>query len=133
MMAVLHGKYPLHDVDMRVVDVGIWKAANPGQVFNPNAGLTLTKRLPTFPPKTAQPISTFSLDTTDRKTFGVNFIAVNGAWNEELKLRKVSGVWLEALRVKKLENGEKHSDYKLIYTQIDPGFPTVNGEVDWGN
>jgi hypothetical protein len=48
-----------------------------------------------------------------------------------LRLRKVNGVWLEALRVKKLENGEKHSEYKLIYTKIDPGFPTKNGEVDW--
>jgi hypothetical protein len=130
MMAMLHGKYPLHDVDMRVLDMDVWYAANPNQVLNPDAG-SFRKRLPTFPPKTAQPIGVFSLGTTDRKDFNVFFIAVNGSWDEELRLRKVNGVWLEALRVKKLENGEKHSEYKLIYTKIDPGFPTKNGEVDW--
>lgn len=129
MMAVSHGNYPLHDVEIRVVDLEAFTAANHlGDIANPYAG-SVGNRIDTFPPKTAQPIGSFLLGMAKKKSFNIFFLAVNGSWEEELRLQKINGVWLEAIRVKKLGGPE----LRLIYTEIEPGFPLKGGKVDWGN
>jgi hypothetical protein len=57
--------------------------------------------------------------------------ALNGHWAEKDCLRLVDGKWYEAIQVSRSNDYTGAGGSKLLLTQIDPGYPTINGKPDW--
>ena len=56
--------------------------------------------------------------------FFVRFNAQNGFWEEQLQVAKIGpNAWAQAIRV--------FNKSKVVFTKVDPKFPTVKGRVIW--
>jgi hypothetical protein len=130
LMAVEEGKFPLHDVEIRMVDLEAFSGANqPGQqvTFQSSAAGSTTFRVAAFAPNSAQVLAVFSLGSSDSRDFNVFFSAVNGFWTENLRIRKVDGAWRQAIRVE-----TQDARPRVLFQRVEPGFPKAKGKVDWG-
>jgi hypothetical protein len=134
---IVKGNYILRKLQMRVVDYQhyreYFKAHPPPSSFAPlltqNSQTTELGDVP--PPYTmfAIPVG-IDLDPGTDKNYNIEFRALNGAWEEELRFQRAKSKkgWTEAVRVRGLANG-KFS--KPLFEYVDEDFPRVNGEVDW--
>ncbi len=60
----------------------------------------------------------------DNQDFNVFFMARNGQWIQETRMRKIDKEWFNATRVKRGKNN--------LYEHVQKGFPlNKNNEVDW--
>jgi hypothetical protein len=61
----------------------------------------------------------------------VYFDALNGHWTEKDSLRLLDGKWYEAIQVVRDDPSGVRGRWKLLLTQIEPGYPIINGKPDW--
>ncbi len=139
----IHGKYPLHDAWMNVLDVPKFNEFTQ-RVPKPYTLSQMMKvgrqqiNLGDLPPGTGgnghengdesqRMITEITFDDKTDKDYNILFGALNGNWRERLKLKRVDGQWKRALRVTKAKSG------KIIWENVDPLYPKVNGKVEWEN
>jgi hypothetical protein len=119
-MAFIHvGEHPLYEVEARFVDTDNMNAAPLGVVISiGNCAPHVARLLNPMPFK------------DPRQNFTITFLARNGSWLEQLRLRKVDGKWVQALRVLKVEvNGETK---RVLHEDIPKDYPLDgNGKMDW--
>jgi hypothetical protein len=130
LVAIHKGKYALHDLGIRIVDVRKLLEANPPNQAPTAQSLfagSTTFHLDTFSKQLAAPLTQYVLSSGNEMDFNVFFTASNGQWLEKIELRRVNSVWLEAFIV--YADMDKKS---VRFEQIEPGFPTnEKGDVSW--
>lgn len=126
------GKYPLYEVDARIVDlqkVNEFARQNKGTSEMANVTkLDINIHIGTITPNSSAgaPNVLAIDDAATRQSLNIFFHGRNGFWTQLLRARKVNGQWLKATRVFAYDMKEKKLE------SIDDGFPRLpNGEVDW--
>lgn len=125
--AVHHGRYPIYDVHIRVVDVDIFDALEKANApFQQVLKESETHSwLSSLTPGHATEVSFVLLanPADSARNFNVFYTARNGSFMQALRFRKVNGTWLRATKVEM--NGTK-------YQEVQAGYPvSATGEVDW--
>lgn len=144
-IVVHQGKYPLYEVQLRIVDLD---KADEIEEQSKREGVPITFEmlklsdtvltLGNMSPQLSQIPGLFLRfpPNKQRLRFNIFITARNGRFTELLRLRNVNGKWTEAMRVMK----ENHSDATpnasptVLLEKIDPDFPrSQDGQVDWLN
>jgi len=131
-MVAHHGKYPLYDISVRVTDVALAKkifAEGKLTVDKIRSMDVLSFNISNLPPMTAASQSTPLLFSSDgRQDFNVFFLARNGSWVQEIRMRQAQGKWSYAFRVFRTD-GKKRI---ILHESIPEGFPrSASGTVEW--
>ena len=120
------GKYPLYDVNIRLLDLGksdslqkkglsFIEAMNKSQTII-NVG--------NMPAGSAQMIGTLDLTSQNHMRYNVFISAKNGFITQLIRLQRVNGIWKGAMKVER--------DGKILREKIDPNYPrNSQGEIDW--
>ena len=133
------GRYPLYDVNVRIVDLFLSERAfEEHHAFNQASETRYT--IHELGVALMWIDSTFSVKFSDERVqaFNVFFGARNGTWTETLLLKKVNDHWVHAIRV--LFAGyvrpgpPPESSRKPVYENVAREFPLdANGTVPWDN
>jgi flagellar biosynthesis GTPase FlhF len=137
MMVIHQGKFPLYDVQIRIVDLDKFNAMSKrGEITietvmqsegilnigNMSPNLAQMREVPPFSP------------TAEELNYNIFISARNGSFTELLRLKKINGVWKSALKVERgnFSDANPNSLPTLLFEQIDAGFPLdKNGRVVW--
>ena len=119
---VAQGKYPLYDLNVRIVDL---EEAKKRSNFL-GTSISFGEIVPGI--SRLQDIK-FEFGNSESRSFNIFFSARNGSWVQLLRLRKLKDDrWVSATRVDR--TGEKPS--KPAYQKIDKDFSlNEKGEIDW--
>ena len=122
---VQSGVNPLHDVKIKIVTL-----------FVDQQGLDQTLGLPPRDIAVGErnQLLEYPIHTTaqQRIDYMIYYDALNGHWFQQESLRLVDGKWLEATRVGRPDDpGGRTEGSKTLFQESDPGFPVVNGKLDW--
>lgn len=124
-----HGKFPLQDVTARIVDVGEYQrlkaAENPVAAAMALRGVDVNvgSLTPGFARGTA-----VTLQHPSGRDFNyyVFFVARNGAWTQQLRMKWIGNGWGVATRITGLSKGEE------LYRNVTTNYPLgPNGDVEW--
>lgn len=123
---VHHGRYPLYDIQIRIVDIDLSTALveTPMWLERRNEYETLTKLGSLIPGHAADINVALPIhpDSTVRN-FNIFFSARNGSFTQLLRFRKIDGQWLRATKVVMA---------KTMYEDVPEGYPRdANGQVNW--
>lgn len=117
------GKYPLYDISIRIYDI---TRQNELKYLTPEN----LKKIQTYYdfknlyPGTATRLGSMDKKNFDNQDFNVFFMARNGQWIQETRIREIDKKWFNATRVQRGKNN--------LYEHIQKGFPlNKNNEVDW--
>jgi hypothetical protein len=131
---VVHvGKYPLYDLEARIVDLEAFSRRPPtleafGDLIIRPGNLAVGKAW--FDTSISIPIT-----EPNKQDFNIFFTAKNGSWNEALKFRLVQGAWQMALSVR-LDVMPKNKTDKMtsrkVYEVVSDQFPKTELGSDWG-
>jgi hypothetical protein len=136
LMAVAKGQSPLRDVNARLVNqTELEEIKKSGAQMNAQTAATNISIGDMAAGSTGMALWE-QLKAEDEFNFLVQFSALNGFWNERIKLRMVDGQWQQALKVSKWvvsRDGKKGHEQVLFEPKPDPKFPLVDGKVDWSN
>jgi hypothetical protein len=94
-----------------------------------------------MPVHASTPLGKYDLSPTGAQNFQASFVALNGYWIEDIRLRRVNNKWFQALRVSRQDITEEMRGgimYNVVkprvrFEKIDPGYPLVKGKVDWNS
>lgn len=112
-LTIVHrGRYPLYGVQIRLYDLD--KGGSP--LDNPTVELD---RLPIGTVVLRQDVLLGANGTGSSRRFNIFFHAMNGTWEENLRMRKIGTGWVHAIRVRRND--------KVIFQQVQPTF----GKLDW--
>lgn len=131
------GRYPLYDLDVRIVDLVKMRKR-----FAEHLGVDLASdvsyKIREFQAGKAWIDQSLSVPFSDQREqdFNVFFSARNGIWTEQLRLRNVSGQWVKAIQVffsPYVRSGKTSKPSpKPIYEEVSKEFPrNADGTVPW--
>lgn len=126
MVIVQNGKYPLYDVNIRIVDLEKISLlqGNGLSFFDAMNQSQATFNVGNIPASTAQMLGTHSLKNQTKFRINIFIGARNGFVTQLVRLVKIDGLWSGAMKVER--NGE------ILLEKIDPKYPlNANKEVDW--
>ena len=136
LLVLCRGKYPVRDVRLRLVDQDA--ASEIMKKIGPNLSALQQSETQFSIGDLAAGHSTMlgfrDLSGHDRFNFLADFSALNGSWQEEIRLRMGKGTWQQALRVSRYMPGEgtRPPRYEVVFSPPpSPDYPLVNGKVDW--
>jgi hypothetical protein len=115
---VHHGKYPLYDLEARIVDLDAPRTTENlrGRVFQ------IGSLTPGFSTSTAALAHPSGRDLS----YNVFFVARNGAWTQQLRMRLVGDGYAIANKITGLAEG------KEIFRDVSQNYPRgPDGEVEW--
>ena len=123
---VLHeGRNHLYDVEGWVYDLDApgdnygYKHMKIGQLIASSDPNSVWKRVHHH-----QNLHSFSFGNGMTRSFNIQFIARNGAFDQVLRFKKINGEWLQAFKIER--------DGEYIFEEADDDFPrTEDGEIDW--
>lgn len=122
------GKFPLYDVQIRMVDLELYSSItansiedlSKSEVLNMNISILSSYKEQTATIAT-EPVY-FKTDFTNRfKAFNIFYITRNSKFTEEIRLYDTKDGWVKAIRVFRSD--------KLLFEKIEKGFPI--SLVDW--
>jgi hypothetical protein len=109
------GQYTVQDLQIRIVNLADLPQGAQGRSY----------RIQSIDPKQPRSIGNIDLESTDHHALNIFFSTPNGAWNQELRLRKIDGRWLHATRV------TISGSYVVILESADPSFPrSSTGQIE---
>lgn len=119
------GKYPMYDVQARVVDLAQFGKLPAEASLATILSHDLTVPLGTMVPGTASTMpNELKMGPTSVREFNVFLSARSGLFQQLLRCRKVGGAWVFATKVTR--------GREVLYEQVDPGYPRdERGEIDW--
>jgi hypothetical protein len=125
-LVVIHnGEYPIYDLVIRMVDVNKFTAL----VGNLNLNNIKTTEsifdVGNMTPGHASIMGSWSTTEESSQDYNIFFVARNGAFTQQLRLRKVNGEWLRATRVTR-RNGNELDE---VFQKVDEGFPVPSSEL----
>lgn len=127
------GKYPLYDVGVRITDLNKFrKMVELKQPLTLSSDINLSLGELQVGKSWFSPAVFIPFSDETAQDFNIFFSARNGAWTEELRLRKVGNDWCQALRVSFMPLGATKSSDKPVFEKIAKEFPrNEDGSVDW--
>ena len=126
------GQFPLYELQVRVVDVGLLQDEGAKTYQEMEAATTYLQVPAAIAPHTATGgISGFHIPirNSEKADFNVFFSARNGFWSELIRIRKVKGLWVEATRVQQDFARVKTEHHPMPWTNVEKGFPLK--ELSW--
>lgn len=131
IMLVTEGKYPLYDVNVRIVDLVKFNEINKNlqnQTFEEIIKSDLIYNAGNLTPKHALPLGRINLPNEDEANFNIFITARNGSINELLRMKRINGEWFSAIKIYKIDGAEQ----KLLLEKIDDKYPkNSEGMIDW--
>lgn len=128
-LTVIHqGKYPLYDLNVRIVDLAKWGKKQTRSLFD------LQKdeqhlRIGNLAAGQASVLGPVQIDS-DSTSWNLFFGARNGFWTELLRIRRVGTELKFAIKVKR---NSQTGEAETVFEKVDPGYPrTEAGRVEWG-
>jgi hypothetical protein len=133
-LAVLpRGRYALYNVSVQILDVRkfasalkelknsdreAYREALSKATWDHSIGLLIPGAFGEIP-------NFISLEGLENLDYRITFTAVNGFWQQEIKLRLIGGHWVTATQVSKQPS-------KILFEKVDKEFPRdKNGKVGW--
>ena len=121
---VHEGKYPLYDVNVRIVDLAEFNKIPSGQKLVHSDSYEKRGNLGNINPGQGVIVGEYNLIDLKEKKLNIFFYARNGTFTQVMRLKNIKNKWVSATQVKK-EN-------QVLFTQIDSDYPRTNeGEIDW--
>lgn len=125
--AIVHkGKYPLYDVNLRIVDLEKTDSFQKQGLSFPeavNKSQTIVN-VGNISPNFAMILDTIDLTGLTRVRYNVFIVARNDLVTQNIRLQNINGTWKGAMKVRR--------DGKTILENIDPNYPrNSQGEIDW--
>lgn len=124
-----HGKFPLYNVSARILDLGEYRRLSAAKNYEAaSAALQGTEiSVGSLTPGFARgPMVALQHPSGRDFSYSVFFVARNGAWNQQLRMKWMGNGWSVATRIFGLSEG------KELYRRVTPDYPLgPNGEVDW--
>jgi hypothetical protein len=74
------------------------------------------------------------LGGSDHFNFLADFSALNGSWQEVIRLRLNKGAWQQAFKVSRYVSAGRNKPVRakiLFSPPPSPDYPLINGKVDW--
>jgi len=123
-LIVMHvGQYPLYDVSMRLVDLGVFDQLMAAGRTDFDKAEVVHGIGDLIPGHVKVVPAMYFMGTGDVRKFNVFYTARNGAFVQRLRFRRVDGSWLRATKVDGL-----HAHFE----EVQDGYPRNEaGEVDW--
>ncbi len=124
-----HGKFPLYDVTARIVDIGEHRRLVTAKNFvAATTALQGTEvSVGSLTPGFAKgPMVMLQHPSGRDFSYNVFFVARNGSWIQQLRMKWIGNGWSVANRISGLSEG------KELYRVVSPNYPLgPNGEVEW--
>jgi hypothetical protein len=124
-----HGKFPLYDVTARIVDLGEYRRLEAAKNFLAattalqGTEVSVGSLTPGF---SRGPMAALQHPSGRDFSYNVFFVARNGAWIQQLRMKWIGNGWSEATRISGLSEG------KELYQKVTPGYQLgPNSEVEW--
>ncbi|MEO1030978.1 MAG: hypothetical protein AAFX55_06220 [Bacteroidota bacterium] len=118
MTIVSQGKYPIYEVQMRIVDLELFNQTKGNFNLETMDKTQIIMDLGNLPSKSAKSIGNLSSDfSKNEKEFNVFFSARNGFFTQTIRMKKVKGVWKTKTQVTKQFSNE------ILFQRTDDGFP----------
>jgi hypothetical protein len=135
IVALQRGKYPLHDVTVRMTDLDKASklyAAQPLTLDSFYAADT-NFQVGDMAVSASKILDTHFKVSGDKLSFNVFFSGLHGFWTQMLRLRLVNGGWVQATKVTRSMTGKNGKPYeKFVFQRIDKTFPrSAHGDVEW--
>lgn len=131
VVVVSQGKYPLYDVDVRIVDAQLLMNGKDSAEYN-----IATKVIGDLAQPVAMQIGSIPFKTSgDRQQLNIFFHGRNGFWQQLLRLRKVGGQWREASIVDETPDPKRFPKGAILMRRVDKQFPPEEllKDKDWEN
>jgi hypothetical protein len=124
-----HGKFPLYDVTARIVDLGEhWRLSAANNFLAAITALQGTEvSVGSLTPGFARgPMVALQHPSGKDFSYNVFFVARNGSWTQQLRMKWMGNGWSVATRISGLSEG------KELYRNVTPNYPLgPNSEVEW--
>ncbi|HDM8162001.1 TPA: two pore domain potassium channel family protein [Vibrio harveyi] len=124
LMVNHQGKYPLYEVNARVVDLNRFQALQ-GQLNMQTISTTqINIDVGNLIPGLSVMNRNMQIGHPTSQDYNVFFSARNGTFTQLIRMRKVTNQWVTATKVQNM-NGD------IVFEQVDPNYPLTNGQVVW--
>lgn len=131
IMLMSDGKYPLYDVNVRIVDLAKFSKLVkelPKPTIEDITKSDYVFNVGNLTPNHATHLGRINLPNMDEANFNIFITARNGSMNELLRMKRVAGEWFTAIKIHRLEGPTQI----LLMEKIDDKFPkNSEGKVDW--
>lgn len=118
------GKYPLYEVNARIVDLNRFQALQ-GQLNMQNIATTqINLNIGNLIPGLSVMNQSMHLGHPTSQDYNVFFSARNGTFTQLIRMRKITNQWVTATKVQNLNS-------EVVFEQVDPNYPLTNGQVVW--
>jgi hypothetical protein len=125
-LVVNAGKYPLYDIEIRLVDVDEVRREVADKSPSQEALLGKTFIVPNLTPGMARDIDGALQHPANSRDYNYNifFVARNGTWTQQLRMKWMGDGWARATRIMR--------DGREVLTEVIGAYPrTSAGEIEW--
>jgi hypothetical protein len=141
LVAIPKGRFPLRNVTASINDVEKFKKATTGKpitfdtILNPSVRYTRNLTIGDLPRESqhAGKVGFPEYDADDSSNYqalNIFFLALNGAWTEMVRMKRVDGKWVQATRVI-TSTGPDVNKEKILFEQVNPQYPEKAGKINW--
>jgi hypothetical protein len=140
LTAIPKGKFPLRTVTASIGDVEKFKKATIGKsntfdtIFHPSVPYETYITIEDLPRESQHAGRTLQEydadDSSNYQAFNISFLALNGAWTQLVRMKRVDGKWTQATRVMTRTSSDINKD-KVLFERVYPGYPDKSGQIDW--
>jgi hypothetical protein len=125
MTVISHGKFPVYDLNFRIVDADIFQNLMEKKVLNLTNMNLINENIGTIPAGAAVFFPRLPIDLTGvKKNLSVFFSARNGGFSQSILMRKKQSIWYGATQISDRDT--------VLFEKINTGFLN-NGKtkIDW--
>jgi hypothetical protein len=136
LMVIHQGKYPLYDVNIRMVDVNM-----SNDIFNETHQVTFGSMAKTdfnfnvgnLAPGSSVVLRPISLPSSQTIRYNIFISARNGSFVELYRIKNINGIRKSAMKIEKTIPSNANSGKPSIPLKemIDPEYPRENGKINW--
>jgi hypothetical protein len=123
---VNEGKYPLYDIELRLVDVDEVRREVDQNLPSQDALLGKTFRISNLTPGMAREVDGAVQHAANSRDYNYNIFVVarNGSWTQQLRMKWIGDGWVRATRIVR--------DGKEVRLEVPDAYPrNAAGEVEW--
>ncbi len=132
LVLVQQGKFPLYDLNIRIVDLDKFDKIKENLSFEKLASIETRLNLGTLSPSIAQMLGPISFPGKTNLRFNIFAIARNGGTTQVLRMKLIDNKWVRANKVTRSFFKENSFTDEVVYEKIDKEYPRdLKGNVLW--
>jgi hypothetical protein len=131
LIATHQGKYPLHDVFARIVDIQKFQHLSTNNEFSfgtmsyCDTNISIGNMIPHH---SIVMVKNWKIENQPEQAYNIFFSTRNGVVTQLLRLNKKDGIWLSATKVVREIDGNE----TVLYKEIDEYYPkNIDGDISW--